>query len=166
MNTRIDPFNGPIEIGLRVLILLTVAYPETFTLDRLVIYDYLLVHSDDVPDGPTALHPRTPYRAGEILVRRGVIQEGILLYQSRGLLRTIYDDNGLCFAATEKSAIFLDAFYLDYVDQLRNRANWLINHFGEMTDSELNGFVSDNRNTWGSEFTMESLMWSEIECLI
>ena len=76
-------FNSAVEVGRRSLSVLTTADPSSYSLQRLVVFDYLLVHSDDMPGGPTGLHPQTPHRGGEILVRRGVLQNGLLLYQSR-----------------------------------------------------------------------------------
>ena len=69
----IAPFNGPVEIGLRALAVLNDAYPVVYSLQRLVVFDYLIVHSDDVLGGPSGLHPQTPRRGGELLVRRGVV---------------------------------------------------------------------------------------------
>ena len=106
---RLSPFNSPTEIGLRALAVLNDAFPATYSLQRLIIFDYLIVHSDDVPGGPTGLHPKTPRRMGELFVRRGVLQEGLLLYQSRGLLETEFKPDGVFFTATERSAAFLDA---------------------------------------------------------
>lgn len=82
----LQPFNGAVEIGLRALSLLNEAFPATYSLQRLVVFDYLVVHSDDLPNGPAGLHPKTPHRGGELLVRRAVLEEGLLLYQSRGLV--------------------------------------------------------------------------------
>ena len=67
-------FNTPIESGLRMLILLADAAPTGCDLQRLAIYDYLLVHSDDVTGGPPSLHPPSPFRSGELLVRGELLQ--------------------------------------------------------------------------------------------
>lgn len=48
----VSPFNGPVEIGLRALCVLTTAFPAAYALQRLVIFDYFLVHSDDIEGGP------------------------------------------------------------------------------------------------------------------
>ena len=50
-------FNTPLECGLRCAALLLAAYPAPCDLQRLVQYEYLLVHSGDVPQGPPSLHP-------------------------------------------------------------------------------------------------------------
>jgi len=156
-----SPFNGPIEIGLRALCVLTTAFPAAYALQRLVVFDYFLVHSDDIEGGPEGLHPRTPHRGGEVLVRRGVLQDGLTLYESRGLIERVYKDGGIFFAATDKSADFLDTLDTEYVKGLRERADWVVDNFGLLDDDELDGIVRERIGTWGAEFSMESVLWTE-----
>jgi hypothetical protein len=84
--SAVGPFNSPLECGLRALALLAAAQPAACDLQRLVFYDYLLVHSGDVPAGPDSIHPPTPLRSGEALVRRHWIERGLLLMISRELI--------------------------------------------------------------------------------
>lgn len=157
----VTPFNGPVEIGLRALCVLVAAYPAAYALQRLVVFDYLLVHSDDVPGGPAGLHPRTPHRGGEILVRRGVLQDGLALYESRGLVEPTYQEGGIFFSATDMSGGFLDALSSEYLKELRARADWVVDSFGALDDAELNIMVHEHIGTWGAEFAMESVLWTE-----
>jgi len=157
----VSPFNGAVEIGLRALCVLTTAFPSTFSLQRLVVFDYFLVHSDDIEGGPDGLHPQTPHRGGEILVRRGVLQDGLTLYESRGLIQRIYKDGGIFFAATDKSADFLDTLSTEYLKDLRERADWVVDSFDLHDDAELDAMVRDRIGTWGAEFSMESVLWTE-----
>lgn len=157
----VSPFNGPIEIGLRALCVLTTAFPTAYALQRLVVFDYFLVHSDDIEGGPEGLHPKTPHRGGEILVRRGVLQEGLTLYESRGLVERVYKDGGIFFAATDKSADFLDTLSTEYLRGLRERADWVVDSFGLLNDAELDAMVRERIGMWGAEFSMESVLWTE-----
>jgi len=157
----VSPFNGPVEIGLRALCVLTNAFPAAYSLQRLVVFDYFLVHSDDIEGGPDGLHPQTPHRGGEILVRRGVLQNGLMLYESRGLIERVYMDAGIFFAATDKSADFLDTLTTEYLKGLRERADWVVNSFGLLDDTELGELVRNRIGTWGAEFSMESVLWTE-----
>lgn len=161
--TRPTPFNGPVEIGLRALVLLNEAFPTNFSLQRLVVFDYLVVHSDDVPGGPSGLHPKTPHRSGEMLVRRAVLEQGLLLYQSRGLLERLYTENGVMYAATERSASFLDVLDSEYLSGLRERAAWLILKFSELDDAQLTQDTSRHIGEWGAEFALESVLKLENE---
>ena len=65
---KIEPFNSPLETGLRSLAILEAAFPNRYDLQRLVEMDYLVVHSADV-GGPESLHAPLPLRAGELLDR-------------------------------------------------------------------------------------------------
>lgn len=155
---RLPPFNGPIEIGLRALALLSEAFPAQYSLQRLVVSDYLLVHSDDLPGGPPGLHPKTPHRGGELLVRRAVLEQGLMLYQSRGLLERHFTATGVMFAATERTAGFLDALSSVYASELRERAAWLVSLLDEVTDGELLTIANSHVGKWGAEFAMESVL--------
>lgn len=155
------PFNSPIEIGLRSAVLLFEMYPVVASLQRLVVYDYLLVHSDDVPDGPAGLHPKTPHRSGELLVRRETLQKGLLLYMSRGLIHGAYLPEGVRYSATERTGGFIDSFDATYVGDLRSRAAWLVEQFGGRTDEQLDEFVREHLGEWGAEFEAEALLWED-----
>lgn len=159
----IAPFNGPIEIGLRAISILNDAYPSGYSLQRLIIFDYLSVHSDDISGGPAGLHPKTPHRSGELLVRRDVLQKGLLLYMGRGLAEQRFEMNGVTYAATERTGAFLDVLETEYVSDLRQRTCWLVNTFHTISDDELNILVQQNLGAWGAEFEMESVLWMEDE---
>src|SRR4051794_18613760 len=85
MTKHMPAFNSPLETGVRALTILEAAFPNSCDLQRLVELDYLVVHSGDV-GGPESLHAPLPLRAGELLVRRELIEKGLLLMMSRGLV--------------------------------------------------------------------------------
>src|SRR5436189_95859 len=96
------PFNGPVETGLRSLFILDAIAPRSRDLQRLVYYDYLLLHSRDIgDDGPPSLHPPIPYRSGEILVRRGLISKGLELMFSKELVMKRMGQDGVTFTASD-----------------------------------------------------------------
>lgn len=137
-------FNGPVESGLRSLTMLVESFPGALDMTRLVIFDYLVVHSDDVADGPAGLHPRTPRRAGELLVRREVIRGGLNLYRSRGLIFRDFQDGGVFYAATDYAGAFLDALDASYTVRLRERARWVVERFGAAEPGHLRRLVNEN----------------------
>jgi hypothetical protein len=154
-------FNGAVETGLRSLAVLTQAYPDRMSLQRLVILDYIVVHSDDIEGGPPGLHPKTPNRGGQLLVRRDVIQSGLLLYMSRGLIDQHFDSEGISHQATDGAGAFLDAFRAPYVAKLRQRADWVDEMFGLQDDEALSNLVSEGIADWGTEFEMSSVLWED-----
>lgn len=156
-------FNGPIEIGYRALVLLNETYPDEYSLRHLVIFDYLLVHSDDIENGPVGLHPKTPYRSGELLVRRNPLQNGLALFHSRGLIEKHYREHGVFYSASEQSESFLAVIEARYSSMLIERAEWVASRFGTSSLGELEQIVRQNLGIWGAEFEMGSVLWSEAD---
>lgn len=152
-------FNGALETGLRSLTLLVGVFPEAISLQRLVVFDYLVVHTEDVEGGPASLHPATPRRGAELLVRRDRIQAGLRLYESRNLIDRRFESGGVYFAASEQAGAFLDALDASYVADMRERAAWVAGRFGGVDDPQLRAYVDDRVGDWGSEFEFESVLW-------
>lgn len=147
-------FNTPLESGLRSLAALTES-PTPLDVQRLLQYDYLIVHSGDVPEGPASLHPPTPHRSGELLVRRELVEQGLRLFLSRGLASRIFDSAGIIFSATDAGLVFLDQLESDYTRQIRERARWVVKRFGSYSDKQLNDFMRRNWENWGAEFARD-----------
>lgn len=148
-------FNTPLECGLRCAAILLAVYPSRCDLQRLVQYEYLLVHSGDIPQGPSSLHPPTPHRAGELLVRRGLIERGVLFMMSRQVVCRDLSDRGILYVAGEMALPLLDSLRSDYTRNLRERAGWVADRFGSMDDESLDRFMRENWSNWGSEFSRE-----------
>ena len=145
-------FNSPVELGLRSLCVLVELYPHHHDLQRLVLLDFLLVHSADVDGGPVSLHPAVPQRGAEVLVRRAVLEPGLALYARRGLVSVAIDTNGFSYGATDRGACFLDTLRSAYIDALRNRASWIAASFGELETSEISQYVNTELDLWGGQF--------------
>lgn len=145
-------FNGPVEMGLRALIILVEVSPEAIDLQRLVTVDYFLVHSEDLDGGPPSLHPPSPLRAGEVAVRRGLLERGLELYRGRGLVKQVHSREGIRYLAADFAAAFLEAFSATYVRDLRLRATWIETALASRTDEELSQIVADARGRWRAEF--------------
>src|SRR5438552_3021624 len=136
LSPEINPFNSAFEAGVRSVVILTAAFPSTFDLQRLVVFDYLTVHSGDA-EGPQSLHPPVPLRSGELLVRRRLIERGLLLMQSRNLVARSFLNSGIFFGATEETEPFLSALSSNYLGQLRLRADWAVKTFGSLNSQDL-----------------------------
>jgi hypothetical protein len=150
---HLTPFNSPLETGVRALILLAEAYPETLDLQRILEFDYLMVHSGDV-GGPPSLHPALPLRSGELLVRRQLIERGLLLMMSRGLIERLASGAGLSYQADDAAGPFLDALCADYLKDLKLRASWVISTFGHMSDADIRKALSAIYDQWTREFQL------------
>ena len=160
--TGLAPFNSPLECGLRALALLVAAKPSTCDLQRMVFYDYLLVHSGDVPEGPESIHPATPLRSGEALVRRDWIECGLLLMISRELVARTFSKRGIMYEASPIAATFLGYMEQPYTKKLQERAKWVVARFGSYSDQQLVQFFKENLDRWGGEFIREELLEDEL----
>jgi hypothetical protein len=154
-------FNSPLECGLRELVLLEAAKPEAYDLQRLVFYDYLLVHSGDVPGGPDSIHPATPLRSGEALVRRHWVERGLLLMVSRELVTRRFTPEGVLYEASPLTSAFLGYMTSPYTLLLRERATWVTSSFRTYNEHDLVKFFQVNLDRWGGEFIREGLTEEE-----
>jgi hypothetical protein len=151
-------FNSPLEVGLRVLYILNELYPNGCDLQRLVYYDYILVHSSDVPNGPKSIHPNIPHRTSEILIKRELLKKGLTLMNSKQLIKSIFDTSGILYSATELTRPFLEYNNSEYANSLKTVSNWLVNKFESFSDEKLSLFIKNNMDVWGGEFLKESLL--------
>jgi hypothetical protein len=166
MNTTLTAehlFNTPIESGLRALFVLEAVHPHACDLQRLVIYDYLLVHSEDVPSGPPSLHPATPLRSGELLVRRNLVGHGLQLMICKGLVQKSFEPQGILYTATDYTKPILTYFQSAYAVRCGEISLWIAKRFQPLSDDELREFIRENLGRWGAEFTRESWLWEEVE---
>lgn len=148
---RTRVFNTPFETGLRSVVILTAAYPDSLSLNRLVVFDHLVVHTEDV-GGPESMHPKDRSRAAEILVRRGLVQSGLSLMQTRGLVKRLVTPQGFRYRAGEESGSFVDMLSSEYTVALKDRANWLIKAIQPMSDDDLAKLVQSRMDVWEPEF--------------
>jgi hypothetical protein len=150
-------FNTPLECGLRSAALLLAAYPAAYDLQRLVQYDYLLVHTGDVDGGPESMHPATPHRSGELLVRRSLVEQGLEFMIRKMVVEKTFTGHGIGYKAGEYAFEFIDSLTTDYAMKLKSRAEWVIDRFKDVSDIELSEFMWSRWTKWGAEFVKESL---------
>ena len=148
---NVTVFNSTLETGIRSLIILTANYPTALDLQRLVDFDYLVVHSGDV-DGPESLHPPLPMREGELLVRRKIIESGLSLMMSRGLVSRIAGVEGIFYQASDYAKPFVDSLATPYIRSLIDRADWVATAFGNIDTKELHYLSSSFFDKWTTQF--------------
>jgi hypothetical protein len=153
MNPENKPitFNGPLEAGIRAVSILGAAYPCTYDLQRLVALDYLLVHTGDI-DGPANLHPPTPMHSAELLVRRKLVEQSLLLMMTRNLVVREVTPDGIKYAAGENAATFLTSVSSSYLQALKERASWLVSVLGDLSDDSFKQVMRRFFDKWVEEF--------------
>jgi hypothetical protein len=151
-------FNGPLEAGLRAVALLGAAYPRAFDLQRLVGFDYLLVHTGDV-GGPDSLHPPAPLQSAELLVRRRLVEQALLLMMTRELVAREVGPEGIRYRAGENAGTFLSSLESEYLKGLKDRARWLIEAFGDRDEQEFRATMRKFFHHWVEEFQAVESSW-------
>lgn len=151
MNNRITPFNSPLETGVRALTILNAIFPTALDLQRIVDFDYLVVHSGDA-GGPKSLHAPLPLRSGELLVRRGLIENGLMLMMSRGLVSREPTKSGIHYLATEDANPFLESLISSYMIKLKERAVWVAERFQYASNDEVSKTTRSFLNDWTIQF--------------
>lgn len=144
-------FNGPLEAGIRAVSILGAAFPQTYDLQRLVALDFLLVHTGDI-DGPDNLHPPTPMHSAELLVRRKLIEESLLLMMTRDLVVREATPDGIKYGAGENATTFLTSVSSRYLVALKDRATWLVETFGYLSDDQFRVVMRRFFDHWVEEF--------------
>jgi hypothetical protein len=144
-------FNGPLEAGVRSVALLCAAFPRSYDLQRLIAFDYLLVHTGDI-GGPDSLHPPAPLQSAELLVRRRLIERALLLMMTRDLVRREARSDGIRYSAGESAMPYMEALQTDYLRALKQRAAWLVGALGDHTEAQFRQVMRRFFDRWVEEF--------------
>ena len=151
MKKQKSPFNSPLEIGVRCIVLLNSCYPRSLDVNQLVDFDYLLIHSGDA-GGPKSLHPPIPLRTGEIIIKRKLIQDALLLMINKQLIKRQVTDKGIEYVLTDSARPFLNAVESNYIYILMERAMWVIKEFGNKSEVELRAVFNKFFDQWTTNF--------------
>ena len=145
------PFNSPLEIGVRSLAILTTVFPRTLDIQHLVYFDYLTIHSGDVR-GPESLHAPLPLRSGELTIRRNLIERGLNLMMSRGLVEHLTLPEGFQYKASESASAFLSRLSSLYILKLQERAAWVVTTYGQSSLEQLQAVEKGFLREWSMHF--------------
>lgn len=149
-----SPFNSPLELGIRMVYLLSAIYPERADLQKLVLLDYAVVYSGDF-GGPISLHTPVPFRGNELYSRRDHIQTGLHAMSAKGLVGASFDENGITYFAGEHARTLIDSIGTVYANELMDRCSWAAAEFGQIDSITLTERFNALGHRWGAE--IESL---------
>ena len=148
-------YNGPLETGIRTVVILHSAYPGMLDLQKLTALDYLVVRTS-LLGGPADLHPAAPIMSPVTQVRRKNVQDALYLMMSRHLVEQEVTKDGILYVAGENSALFVSSLQSVYLHQMIDRAKWLAHFFLEFDDTRFNKLMSSLFDNWMTEFQDES----------
>ena len=150
----INPFNSPLEVGMRVLVILTEFFPEYLDINRLVLFDYALLYSSDF-DGPESSqlslpnHADRANRLGGFGVKRQHIMNGLRLMIRAELVEVGSSEyDGITYQAGEDAENFLSLLKSEYLHELRNNAHWVGEKFTGIDDSQLQEYMQQIFSSW------------------
>ncbi len=147
----VSPLNGPLESAIRILTVLAEAYPRGLDLNRLVLLDHGLLHSEDL-GGPASLHPPVPIRSSELSVKRQQLTQGLDVLTRVGLVEMTATIGGIQFTATEQAQPFLNLLETAYARALADRARWVVDRYAALSDTELRDAIREVSGRWAEEF--------------
>jgi len=158
-SSNIIAFNSPLETGLRSLCILSSAHPNSFDLQQLIAFDHLAVHTGDIEGAPVSLHPKDSKRNGELLVRRQIVERGLLLMESKKLLQKIATPDGFHYKAGEFASVFLESLTTPYMRALLIRADWIVNSFLSESSEAFSTVYENAFERWATEFQFTKLTY-------
>lgn len=157
---NIKLFNNPIEIGVRLLVIL-VHSKKSLEFQEIIYYDYLTTYFGDVDSKFSSLHPSNPLHSVEYIVRRRIIKEGLNTISRKGLIVAEYSEQGIKYKASEEAKDFLSYFESEYYGQIRYYANLVSERFNHFSISELSVYFKEHIGKWKGEFEKEILFRGE-----
>lgn len=147
-----SPYNSALETGLRSVCILSAAYPSKFDLQTLLAFDHLTVHTGDIAGAPTSLHPNVSQRNGELLVRRRLVEEGLLLMESKNLVCRVTSEDGFYYQAADLASVFIDSLTSKYFIELNKRAEWAVNTYEGYGANIFHQVFNSAFDRWTTEF--------------
>jgi hypothetical protein len=110
------PFNSTLETGIRALVVLEAFYPRRCDLMEMTWLDHLVVHTADLDgeDVPESLHPDLPDRAGELLVRRQLVERSLRVMQQIHMVDVFETEAGIEFCASQEAPSYVDLLQAPY----------------------------------------------------
>jgi len=147
VSDKIQAFNNRVEYGLRALIVLQHAYPNSYDLSELSCLDYLIVHSGDFNSSLKSLHAPIPNRKQEIYIRRSLLDAGLKLFSQYNLVKPIFLADGIYYQITDEGEPFIDSLMEEYTTEVKSRADWAVSNFGGMPVNYLRQIIKESTGT-------------------
>ncbi|MGW6401262.1 ABC-three component system middle component 2 [Streptomyces sp. NPDC055134] len=144
-----NPLNSPLEVGVRALVLLAESYPKPLDVAHLVLLDHAMLHSGEL-EGPPSMHPALPAQAGELGMRRGLLEDALVVLMRAGLAEVSAAEEGLLYHATDQGPGFVDILEAPYVTGLRERAEWALHHYAP-TGTDVPAVMNGITRSWASD---------------
>lgn len=151
---KIRIFNCPEEVGVRALFILSLC-EKRMSSQRIMYYDYFILHLKDIDEAHKSLHPDNPNHSSEIAVRRNIINKGLELMVSKGLIDIKYTKTGVYYQKNRVTDPFISLFSNGYVEVLKKNIIVVNERFLNYSDAQIYKYISKNIGSWIGEFEKE-----------
>ena len=145
-------FNSALETGVRSICILVADLSNKFDIQQLLALDYIVVHTGDIENAPPSLHPNILQRSGELLVRRPLIENGLVLMESKRLVQKVITPDGFYYSATELASVFIESLTNEYIKELSQRALWAVRMYNDYGDRLFSEIFKSAFDRWRNEF--------------
>ena len=143
-------FNSTFEMELRILLLMSAAKKNAFSVERIVSLDFIVCYAGcfQLP----YLNPQgeNQYMFSELASRRERIQGAVKSLVVQGLL-DVGLNNGYKFSITDAGVKYVRKLKSEYAVQYKTIAKDAIRRFDEYTDLQLDRMITDSavKTVWG-----------------
>ena len=145
-------FNSALETGVRSICILVADLSNKFDIQQLLALDHIVVHTGDIENAPPSLHPNILQRNGELLVRRPLIENGLVLMESKRLVQKVITPDGFYYCATELASAFIESLTNEYIKELSQRAQWAVTMYNDYGDRLFSEIFNSAFDRWRNEF--------------
>lgn len=150
-------FNSALETGIRSLCVLAADDSMKYDLQQLLAFDHLVVHTGDIKDAPPSLHPNVLQRNGELLVRRPLVERGLLLMESKKLVEKFVSMDGFYYSTTDLAVTFIESLTNSYVSELFKRSQWAVSRYKDFGDQFFAEIFNTAFDRWTHEFQIAEI---------
>ena len=129
-------FNTPFEMGLRMILLLSVSPKDAFSVDRIIGLDFITSYAADFDLAYGNLHGDNHMKYGEIVSRRLLAQEAVKILVTRGLL-DVTVGRGYLFSISENGKMYSRTLKSEYAKTYKEIAKAVIKKYKDYTDADI-----------------------------
>jgi hypothetical protein len=101
--------------------------------------------------GPPSLHTPVPFRGSELLSRRTLIEQGLYIMSTRGLVDANVDEKGIEYFPGPAALSLVGSLGSKYFLALEERCKWAARTFTSRSTPELMADFAQRGHLWGAE---------------
>lgn len=150
----IQLYNTPEEIGVRLMIILS-SSQASMSLERLQIYDHLVLHISDISKEHVSIHPSNPSYSSELAAKRDLIHRSLSFLVLRGLISVKCTSRGIQYASNKTTEKSLSTLTSKYAKQIEGNSKIVCNLLGSYNDLRLQKHIYMSMGDWAGEIEQD-----------